>query len=203
MGIALFAFGTSSCKKKKELAAKAAAEAALKSELKSALEALLADNTMSAAQMQDRLDKIKSQITFKDADLDKLVKQVEDKIEKLRAEETAKAEEARKKAEEEARLKAEREKFTAYDKQFEAIAKAPSAAAANSLITEYLNQFESKDTPLLIIVFEQGETKDYDKPTTIGKFLNYLKDHKKYENKTVNVTQNTQGKVNLIELKKQ
>ena len=41
---------------------------------------------------------------------------------------------------------------------------------------------------------------DYDRPTTISKFLNYLKDVKQYKYKVESVKQDSLGKITELEL---
>jgi hypothetical protein len=85
---------------------------------------------------------------------------------------------------------------------FDSIAGAGNIASANSSINEALGLFESPDTPVLIIISEEGGQKDYDKPTTIKAYLNYLKDQKKNMNKVENLQFNGSGKISEVELKK-
>ncbi len=62
---------------------------------------------------------------------------------------------------------------------FSKIMQASSYAQADAVIKETLEKFVSPDAPVLIILFENGDDKDYDKPTTIKDYLNYLKLQKK------------------------
>lgn len=115
-------------------------------------------------------------------------------------------EEARKKQEmeEKARLEEARKKEAApYNKlenYFTAIANASNPTAANSSINEALTLFASKDSPVLIVINESDGQKDYDKPTTIGKYLNYLKDQKKNINKINQLQFDDSGKITEVEL---
>ena len=45
-----------------------------------------------------------------------------------------------------------------------------------------------------------GGEPDYDEPTKIGKYLNYLKDQKKNLNKVYNTEKDNNGKIKLLEL---
>jgi hypothetical protein len=120
-------------------------------------------------------------------------------------------EEARKKKEaeaaaERARLEAEAKKSTPYTKlqeYFNAIGSASSIAAANSSINEALTLFASPETPVLIVISESGGQKDYDRPTTIKDYLNYLKDQKKQADKLGNLQFDSSGKITEVELVKQ
>jgi len=87
-------------------------------------------------------------------------------------------------------------------KYFDAIANASSVASANSNISEALSLFSSPDTPLLIIISEENGQKDYDRPTTIQNYLNYLKDQKKKADKIDNLKFDGSGKITEVELRK-
>jgi hypothetical protein len=116
-------------------------------------------------------------------------------------------EEARKReAEERARMEAEAKKSEPYNKlqeYFKAIGSASSVAAANSSINEALTMFASPDTPVLIVISESGGQKDYDRPTTIKDYLNYLKDQKKQADRLGNLQFDNSGKITEVELVKQ
>jgi len=86
------------------------------------------------------------------------------------------------------------------DTYFSAIANSSSLASANSSISEALGLFASKDTPVLIVISEENGQKDYDKPTTIGDYLNYLKDQKKSINKINQLQFDNAGKITEVEL---
>lgn len=118
-------------------------------------------------------------------------------------------EEARRKAEEEkAKANAdaeskERARYTILGQYFDAIAGAGNTAAANSSINEALTMFASPDTPVLIVISQTGDQKDYDRPTTIRDYLNYLKDQKKNINKIGKLQFNDAGKITEVELRKE
>ena len=110
----------------------------------------------------------------------------------------------RKKEEEERRAAEEREKANAADavlgRNFTSIANAGSASQANRLINETLGMFESPNTPVLIIIKQNAGFNDYDRPTTIEKYLNYVKDQKKATEKVHEIKYNANGKINELEL---
>jgi hypothetical protein len=111
-------------------------------------------------------------------------------------------------AEENARLEAEAkatktEPYSKLEQYFNAIGGAGSAASANSSINEALTLFTSGDAPVLIVISESGGQKDYDKPTTIKDYLNYLKDQKKKADKIGNLQFDGSGKITEVELIKQ
>jgi len=91
-------------------------------------------------------------------------------------------------------------KLTEY---FQAIAGAGNVASANNSINEALSLFASPETPVLIVISEYGNNqKDYDRPTTIKDYLNYLKDQKKNANAISDLKFDGAGKITEIELKK-
>jgi hypothetical protein len=125
---------------------------------------------------------------------------------KLRSEE----EQRKKDAEEAARRDAEarqqdalanapKAKLTQY---FQSIARSGNAASANSSINEALALFASPDTPVLIVISEENGQKDYDRPTTIRQYLNYLKDTKNNANSISNLQFDSGGKTTEVELRK-
>jgi hypothetical protein len=60
--------------------------------------------------------------------------------------------------------------------------------------------FVSEDTPVLIVISESGGTKDYDRPTTIRAYLNYLKDVKKNPNRIGKLHFDNANKIVEVEL---
>jgi hypothetical protein len=123
-----------------------------------------------------------------------------------REKEAAEEEARRKEAEEKARREAEastREPYQRLDLYFNAIANSNNATAANNSINETLALFASPQTPVLIVISESGGQKDYDRPTTIVDYLNYLKDQKKNSNKIGNLQFDSSGRITEVELIKQ
>jgi hypothetical protein len=86
---------------------------------------------------------------------------------------------------------------------FSAIANSNNVNAANSSMNEALSLFASPDAPVLIVISEEAGQKDYDRPTTIAQYLNYLKDTKKNMNKIGNLQFDASGKITEVELIKQ
>lgn len=192
----------SSCKSKKKLAReKAAAEYAMKVEqAKKDLNAMLNGTTNWTLDEQDkRLDVIKS-YNIDDPEVIELISQVEKKLSMDRAEAERLAEEERLKREEEKRRKAAESKYQSIDNQLNSIATAQSVNVANEQITATLNQFATPDIPVLIIISKAGGFNDYDRPTTISKFLNYLKDKQQYRYKVEAVKRDGLGKITELEL---
>jgi hypothetical protein len=78
---------------------------------------------------------------------------------------------------------------------FQAVSTASAPEAANAKIEEALGLFSSPDAPVLIVIKKTGSEVDYDKPTTIQKYLNYLKDQKKTFNKVDKIEYDADGKI--------
>lgn len=115
------------------------------------------------------------------------------------------AEDARRKAaQEEADRKAaeakKNESYSQVDHYFNAIAQSSNVTSANQSIQEALTMFSSPQTPVLIVIHQSGDQKDYDKPTTIGDYLNYLKDQKKNLNNVQHLEFDDAGKIKEVEL---
>lgn len=190
------AFGTGGCKSKKKLAQEAAAQeyADKVDKAIAELKAILNDDgTMPIAEQERRLNDIKSQ-NLNDATVNDLIKQVEEKIAAQKAEMLRLEEEKRKQAE------AEASKYSYIEDYFTQIANAPDADAANAKIAEAIKMFSSADAPVLIIISESDGVTDYDKPTTIKDYLNYLKDTKNYNNEVKEVTLDEYGQIKTLEL---
>lgn len=126
---------------------------------------------------------------------------------KQQEEEEAKRKEAEERARREAELKREAEEKviaprTRLSQYFEAISTSSNVASANNSINEALTMFATPETPVLIVISEYNGKKDYDKPTTIVKYLNYLKDQKKNINAISELKVDALGKITEVELRK-
>jgi len=85
---------------------------------------------------------------------------------------------------------------------FKAISSSPNVTSANNSINEALTLFASPETPVLVVISETGGQKDYDRPTTIKDYLNYLKDQKKNMNIVSDLKFDNTGKITELELRK-
>ena len=188
--------GTTSCKSKKRLA-KEAAEAEYKSRVEQAvkdLNAILDDETLwTLEEKEARVQTIKDW-NLQNAEVDDLLFQVEKKLARERAQK-----------EEEDRINAEQQQQqqsanVVLEGNFNSIARAGNVAQANRIISETLGLFESKNTPVLIIIKQNAGFNDYDRPQTIENYLNYLKDQKKATEKIFDIKYNSNGKINELEL---
>lgn len=188
--------GTTSCKSKKRLA-KEAAEAEYKSKVAEAikdLNAILDDETLwTLEEKEARVQTIKDW-NLQNAEVDDLLFQVEKKLARERAQ----------KNEEERRAAEDREHAQStnvvLEKNFRSIANASSVSQANRIINETLGMFESNNVPVLIIISQAGGFNDYDRPTTIEKYLNYVKDQRISRNSVNDIKYNANGKISELEL---
>lgn len=85
---------------------------------------------------------------------------------------------------------------------FNAVAAAGNPNSANQSIQEILAMFSNQETTVLIVIHEENGIKDYDEPTTIKKYLDYLKDTKKNLNYISDIRMDASGKVSELELRR-
>ncbi len=85
---------------------------------------------------------------------------------------------------------------------FNSVANASNVNAANQSIQQTLGMFSNQETPVLIVIHEENGVKDYDEPTTIKKYLDYLKDTKKNLNYISDIRLDANGKVSELELRR-
>lgn len=191
--------GTTSCKSKKKLA-KEAAEAEYKARVADAvkdLTAILDDETLwTLEEKEHRVQTIKDW-NLQNPEVDDLLFQVEKKLARERAQAEQEAEEARIKTMEQAQAQAPKNML---ESNFARIAASNNTTQANSIINETLKMFASNNAPVLIIISQAGGFNDYDRPTTIENYLNYLKDQKVSRNEVSNLKFNENGKITEVEL---
>lgn len=99
-------------------------------------------------------------------------------------------------------VKKEPSKETKLNNYFSAISSASTTASANSSIQEALTMFSNSEAPVLIVIYKEGGKPSYDEPTTIGKYLNYLKDTKNNKARVEEVVYDTNGKIKELVLRK-
>ncbi len=194
--------GATGCKSKKKIAREqAAAEYASRIEqAKKDLNAILNDeSTWTLKEKEERLAAIKSW-NLQDEEVLRLIDLVEDKLARERADAERKAEEERLKKAEDERVKSKASKYTSIENQLLSIAAAPDVATANAKIAQTLQLFATPDAPVLIIISQAGGFNDYDRPTTIRRYLEYLKDKKVYNNAIEQVKYDASGKITELEL---
>jgi len=78
--------------------------------------------------------------------------------------------------------------------------KSGNAAQAASLINNTLKLFSGADATVLIIISREGSIVDYDKPTTIKRYLDFLKDQKSSRNSVDTYQMDSDGKIKELDL---
>ena len=207
MLVVAMSVGMTSCNSQKKLLARERAAKIEQAKVK--LQALLDDNsTLSLDQKYAELNKIKD-LNINDKDVDNLIAKVEAKLNKDRdlvrkkAEDELRARDAEEqRRQEEARnaSKAGDPRFVKLNEAFSSISQSTSVDLANQKILETLLLFVNPDVPVLIIISQNGSAKDYDRPTTIKRYLEYLKDQKRNINQIENMVLDANGKVTELEL---
>jgi hypothetical protein len=195
----IVAIGFSGCTSKKKLAAQAAAaeRLAIIEQAKQDLLMVINDpGNMSIAEKEDIVSEIKG-MNLEDPEVDELIATAEAILANLRSEELL----IRERIEQEERERmAQESKYEDLEDYFDAVANSKSMAMADPSINEALRFFASPDVPVLIIIHQEGSLKDYDRPTTIRKYLEYLKDQGKNPNEIYNVVFDQNGKIAELEL---
>ena len=198
LSLVVLLLSANGCKSKQKLAQEqaAAAYAQQVEQAKTDLLAIINDRgSMTLEEKENRLNAIKAQ-NFTDAEVRALIDRAEDVLAKLRqrmAEEQAR----------DAQTQRENKQTQLHNEiksQFRSVASATSFAQANRRIANALELFASEDIPLLIIISIENGMKDYDRPTTIRKYLEYLKDVRKFDKDIESVVVDKNGKITEIEL---
>ncbi len=86
------------------------------------------------------------------------------------------------------------------DDHFLSIARATTVSSANMEIQEALQLFSTGNAPVLIIFYQANGQEDYDEPTTIEKYLNYLKDTRKSTAKVEEMVMDDYGRIKELVL---
>lgn len=85
---------------------------------------------------------------------------------------------------------------------FDRIANANSATQANAVKQEALEMFSSPSAPVLVIIYSSGGQADYDEPTTIGKYMDYLKDTRNADTVVEEMIKDDNGRIKELVLRK-
>jgi hypothetical protein len=145
---------------------------------------LLNKDNKSADELQQELNKIKAQ-KIEDPDVVELENRLEKKIQDMRSGGTS--------------LPVKEQLESA----FTAIASAAGAgnlAQADATIKKTLQLFSSNDATVLIIISREGSVVDYDKPTTIVRYLNLIRDTKASKNAIDAIMTDATGKIKGLDL---
>jgi len=156
-------------------------------EIKIRLNGLLYNQTMNADDLERELNEIKA-LNVQDSEVQRLIGLVEARIKEMR---------------EGLGSISTNSDLDRYFEEIIRLSKSGNIERTNMQIKDALKFFTTPEAPLLIIVYrENGQPIDYDKPTTIGAYLNYLKDQKVNHNTTYSIERDDAGKIKLVELLK-
>lgn len=195
------AISTPSCKAKKEAQAAEADAAELLAkqteQAKADLIGLLSDNSNKSLEEREAELKAIKDLGLKDPEVLDLIRRVEEKLGAERAEaDRIAAEKAE--ADRQATLLQARQR--AVNNAFSNIANASSDASANRTIASTLELFSGDDAPVLIVISEENGNKDYDRPTTIRKYLEHVKDTGSVEETVGRLFFDDSGLISEVEL---
>lgn len=155
-------------------------------QIKAALMDLLVNkDNLSADEIEQKLYQIKAQVGQPTPEISDLIKRVEQKIKDMRSGGTALP------------MK------TQLENAFQTIAgsaKAGNLTQADNAIKNTLQYFSSPAAVVLIIISREGNMVDYDKPTTIQLYLQYLKDQKISRNAVDAIQMDANGKIKSLDL---
>jgi len=200
--MAIFIAGSTGCASKKNLTTQAASKKSTEMEIAQAKESLLKiindDGSMTYREKEILLNDIIA-MDLNDPELNKLISEAQEKLSLERAE--IERLEAEKLKDEEAsnRLEESTHAMILQD-AFQSIVNSTNAAEANRYAQSALKLFANPDVPVLIVIMEEDEIVDYDKPTTIQKYLDYLKDTKNNQNVIKNAVYNDRELITELEL---
>jgi hypothetical protein len=145
---------------------------------------LLNKDNKTADELETELNAIKKQ-NLNDPEVDELIARLEKKIQEMRS------------GGSNLPVKAQLENaFTTIANA----AKSGNLTQADNTIQQTLQLFSSDDVPVLIIISREGSTVDYDKPTTIKRYLNLLRDTKASKNDIDAIMTDANGKIKGLDL---
>jgi hypothetical protein len=145
---------------------------------------LLNKDNKTADELEKELNAIKKQ-NLNDSEIDELVARLEKKIQEMRSGGS--------------NLPVK----TQLENAFTTIANASKTGnltQADNTIQKTLQFFTSDDAPVLIIISREGSTVDYDKPTTIKRYLNLIRDTKSNINDIDAIMTDATGKIKELDL---
>ncbi|NCA77993.1 MAG: hypothetical protein EOM90_16830 [Alphaproteobacteria bacterium] len=147
---------------------------------------LLNKDGKTADQLEQEVNAIKAQ-NLKDSEIDELIDRAEKKIKDMRAAGSA------------VNLPVK----TQIENAFDAIARYAAGGnytQADNTIDKTLKFFSSDDVPVLIIISREGTIVDYDKPTTIKRYMNFIRDTKASNNVIDAIMTDANGKIKGLDL---
>jgi len=186
-------------KQQAELQARQEAEARAKklADAKAVLLSIINDQGhMTLDEKEMKLNGVKAQ-HFDDPEINDLISQAEAVLAKQREQEqAARLAEEKQKAE----MSASSRDTQMLEQDFIAISQAGSVQEANAIVGETLRLFAGDNVPVLIIIYKDEENVDYDEPTTIRKYLEFLKDQKKNPNAVYSIKYDANHKISELDL---
>ncbi len=189
------ALGAGGCKAKKEARAAAAAKAETIAKARADLLSVINDQgSMTLEEKEEVVARIKD-MNLQDAEIQNLIDRAEASIAEERAAASSNA------VNESPSTSSGEVNASSMNNTLRDIARA-SSSEANFKIREAMSMFASPDTPVLIIISQSGDQVDYDEPTTIKKYLEYLKDTRNEPAAVKNLEFDANGKIKEVELTK-
>lgn len=185
--------GSTSCTSKKKLA-KQEYEAKMAKATEDLNAIINGTTSWTLEEQKARIEEIRNS-DLAGEELESLLNRATEKVDAAIAEAARLAEEERLR-----QLEEQKKPKTSLEDYFSIIAGAPDTESANEKIAEALKLFASPDVPVLIIVYHVGDIIDYDAPTTIEKYLNYLKDQKKVNVDVNDIKYDSNNKIKELEL---
>ncbi|MDP4280930.1 MAG: hypothetical protein Q8867_02150, partial [Bacteroidota bacterium] len=149
------------------------------------LDLLVNRDNLSAEELEASLNKIKAQ-NLDDKEIRELIGKVEQKIASMKSSGSANIP-----------LKDQLENAF---QNIASSAKSGNSQQAESIIRKTLSLFSGDDAPVLIIISREGSIVDYDKPTTIRRYMDFLKDQKANRNDVDSYQLDANGKIKELDL---
>jgi hypothetical protein len=147
---------------------------------------LLNKDNLSADELERELNAIKA-MKLGDSEIDELIARVEKKISEMRSSGSG------------ANLPVKTQLENAFN-SIVSSAQGGDMAGADNTIQKTLQLFSNEDAPVLIIISREGSIVDYDKPTTIRRYLYLLKDTKANRNSIDAIMTDATGKIKGLDL---
>jgi hypothetical protein len=147
------------------------------------LDMLVNRDNKSADELEEELNQIKSQ-NLNDKEIDDLIAKVEQKIAAMRNTPSVPL----------------KDQLEGAFQDIASAARAGNLSQAATLIKSTMTLFASDDVPVLIIISREGNIVDYDKPTTIRRYLDFIKDQKASRNAVDSYQLDAGGKIKELDL---
>ncbi len=159
------------------------------------LEIINDDGSIPLSTKEATLKDIKSQ-RFQDPEINHLIDLVDQKIKK----EKERLSHAKEMAPEDIEVQEKTSTQDILNGFFNDLVNNTNYSKSDAFINQALKMFASESVPVLIIISEEGGMVDYDEPTTILKYLQYLDDTKNNSNRIQSFKVNDDGLITELEL---